>query len=242
MTPPASPPGVGSGAGATFRFVCDTVPSGETVVHVAEYPAPLRERCQRASGAKSRFKARFHQDKAGCVARNSCVGRTEASEFVGMGGFSPGLEGVRPSGSVAEPAGARRRPILAGRLVAARTTYLATATNRCSSARLRTERLGIKVIECAAPIERIQRDRPASPLAWGVLTVAGDRSRSRGRPCLTVSRPPWRRLRRAVRGGATTAPTYPRRPWPVRNAHGSPAAPVVGFPPASPRRAFRSAT
>ena len=71
----ASPPSVG--ARETFRFACETDPSDETVVHVAEYPTPVRDLCQLASGANNRFSTRFHQGWAGCaakVARNSCVG------------------------------------------------------------------------------------------------------------------------------------------------------------------------
>ena len=76
--------GIG-GRAATFLFVCDTDPSDETVVHVAEYPYPVRDLCQRASGAKSRFSARFHQDRTGCVARNSSVGGTVGCDLVGIG-------------------------------------------------------------------------------------------------------------------------------------------------------------
>jgi len=68
------------------------------MVHVAEYPYPLRDRCQRASGAKSRFSKRFHQGSACCAARNSCVGWTVGCELVGMGD-SPELEGVRAKGA-----------------------------------------------------------------------------------------------------------------------------------------------
>ena len=84
-----------SGSGATFLFVCDTVPSDETVVQVAEYPYPLRDLCQLASGAKSRFSTRFHQDSAGCVARNSCVGWAGGGELVGMGDFAGAGRGSR---------------------------------------------------------------------------------------------------------------------------------------------------
>ena len=73
-----------AGPGATFLFVCDTDPSDETRVHVAEYPYPVRDLCQRDSGAKSRFSARFHQDWTGCAARNSCVGGTVVCDLVGM--------------------------------------------------------------------------------------------------------------------------------------------------------------
>jgi len=40
----------GPGSGTTFLFICDTVPSDDTMVHVAEYPCPVRDLCQRASG------------------------------------------------------------------------------------------------------------------------------------------------------------------------------------------------
>ena len=72
------------GSRRTFLFVCDTVPSDETVVHVAEYPFPLRDLCQLDSGAKSRFSTRFHHESAGCAARNSCVGGTGGGDLVGM--------------------------------------------------------------------------------------------------------------------------------------------------------------